>query len=944
MAGSNDGDDSPRESVEGGNQRSVEEVAELRREVRELAQQMSQFMLLAQTSMQPRTREEPAGTMEGVADRGGATESAAARAARVQEGAPRPGSARDDEYPREHFRESGPSGRHSGEAGGFDPREVRVAAAHNQGGYSSSMEGGGTAVGFGYGATTPAMGYQSARYTSPSFSGKAKDFTRWLEDFILAANAANLMEQFEESGVVEIPVNSGKSKYVLSQQYRSEQVELAFHAWNFLYHALKENDRQIMKRAETPQGALRELKGIYDPESSVQPSEDLKSLTTTKIPRAANPQNALNEMLQTAKSLTAKGLTVNETFVLHLFLDALPDEYSMTKHNLRHARELTRAGVLKEVMIEYKAIRDRLEQGKGKGAKGAEQAYLADGKERSSRSQGRGRGGGRGRSSSRGRGGRFGRGYGGRGRGGRTGGPGGVEESKSGSSGGADGGGGSVGYRFTGRCFRCGHHGHQAFGCTTSEKDFVPWCERCEGWGHTKDKCSTEEAVLAEVVEQESDVDSVESMAFCAVAGTPGKCGTVDAVGLVGVAEQGQAMYVADTAATCSMFRCADHFVNYRECSGWVKGIGGDKNPVPLLGYGDVTVVLQTDDGGVQVPVPNAAHVPEAPYNLLSLTTLAEEGHTYSGMKGGLTLTTKAGGEVWFPRTGKLLIIVPGDAKAATPTDLNEYHLAHGHVHEKALRKTAEQQGVQLTEGPLLPCLGCSMSKGMQIRSVGGNWYTLIIRDDFSRWTRVFFLKRKSDAAVGFEKFLADYRTKGIPCEVYIARTDGGGEFQGQFAEVCRRHGIKQEFTPPHTPKYNGVAERALGMITDAALASRIQATQLFPDAPNNPGLWAEAISCACHQLNCTSTTANEGDKSPYELFHGSPPPVGATYPFLKPAVFKSRRKTKSEPKGAKGWYLGPAHNHPRDCVRMLTEAGTVKVKRERERSGCTTPSFGGGK
>ncbi|CAB1117549.1 unnamed protein product [Ectocarpus sp. CCAP 1310/34] len=220
----------------------------------------------------------------------------------------------------------------------------------------------------------------------------------------------------------------------------------------------------------------------------------------------------------------------------------------------------------------------------------------------------------------------------------------------------------------------------------------------------------------------------VEDQAFCAVAVPPGECGTVGEVGLVGVVGQGQAVYVADTAATCSMFRCADNFVNYRERSGWVKGIGGDKAPVPLLGYGDVTLVLQTEDGGVPVPVLNAAHVPEAPYNLLSLSSLAEEGHTYSGMKGGLTLTTQAGGEVWFPRTGKLLtqrgyqiqptlhtvcaaLIVPGDAKAATPTDLNEYHLAHGHAHETLLRITAEQQGVQLTDGPLLPCLGCSMSK-----------------------------------------------------------------------------------------------------------------------------------------------------------------------------------------------------------------------------------------
>ena len=86
----------------------------------------------------------------------------------------------------------------------------------------------------------------------------------------------------------------------------------------------------------------------------------------------------------------------------------------------------------------------------------------------------------------------------------------------------------------------------------------------------------------------------------------------------------------------------------------------------------------------------------------------------------------------------------------------------------------------------------------MQLKSLGGNWYTLIARDDSTRWTRIFFLKRKSEAADAFEQYLADYRMEGSPCEVFVARTDGGGEFQGPFAAVCRRHGIKQELTPPN--------------------------------------------------------------------------------------------------------------------------------------------------
>ena len=132
---------------------------------------------------------------------------------------------------------------------------MRVAAAH-QGGFSSTT-GGGVAAGYAGGFGVPAMGagYQSVKYSSPPFDGKAKNFKSWLQDFCLVANGANLLDHLQE-GTVEVPVNSGQSKHSLCQQYPPEQVELAFHAWNFLNHALvKGDDKKTMKRAQTPQGA-----------------------------------------------------------------------------------------------------------------------------------------------------------------------------------------------------------------------------------------------------------------------------------------------------------------------------------------------------------------------------------------------------------------------------------------------------------------------------------------------------------------------------------------------------------------------------------------------------------------------------------------------------------------------------------------------------------------
>ena len=59
-------------------------------------------------------------------------------------------------------------------------------------------------------------------------------------------------------------------------------------------------------------------------------------------------------------------------------------------------------------------------------------------------------------------------------------------------------------------------------------------------------------------------------------------------------------------------------------------------------------------------------------------------------------------------------VIAPGQAKApTTPTDMNTFHCTYGHSHEVLLKKTAEQQGVNLS-GELYECRGCLMTKGLR--------------------------------------------------------------------------------------------------------------------------------------------------------------------------------------------------------------------------------------
>ena len=97
----------------------------------------------------------------------------------------------------------------------------------------------------------------------------------------------------------------------------------------------------------------------------------------------------------------------------------------------------------------------------------------------------------------------------------------------------------------------------------------------------------------------------------------------------------------------------------------------------------------------------------------------------------------------------------------------------------------------------------------------------------------MYLLGKKSDAASAFESSLAKVRADSTPSAVMAVRLDNEGLlFGGEFGKLCRKRGIKQECTSADSPKYTGVAERALALINNTALTARIQAPVRYKDAP----------------------------------------------------------------------------------------------------------------
>ena len=295
---------------------------------------------------------------------------------------------------------------------------------------------------------------------------------------------------------------------------------------------------------------------------------------------------------------------------------------------------------------------------------------------------------------------------------------------------------------------------------------------------------------------------------------------------------------ICDSGASCHMSYSSTGMINYREADATMRTASG--KGYPIEGYGDLPLTFRSSSGEVPLLLCNVAHVPSVSYHLLSLRVAADNGHTYTGNKNGVTVKFKTGETIFFPSVGRLnflyayrpgalddenanAVFGPGreSSNRGTPGGINAFHAAHAHAHEGALRKTAKQMSVTL-KGELHECKGCSMAKGIRmsvpskthgraakrlfrvfvdlrgkkhVASIGGNKYPMIVRDDFSRHAWMYFVSHKHDAASAFEKFLVDLRVEGTPSEVVIVRSDDGGEFmEGKFGKLCRERKVKQEF------------------------------------------------------------------------------------------------------------------------------------------------------
>jgi transposase InsO family protein len=127
--------------------------------------------------------------------------------------------------------------------------------------------------------------------------------------------------------------------------------------------------------------------------------------------------------------------------------------------------------------------------------------------------------------------------------------------------------------------------------------------------------------------------------------------------------------------------------------------------------------------------------------------------------------------------------------------------------------------------------------------SIGEGKYCLVIVDDYSHFTWVFFLQDKSQTQETLKGFLRRVQNE-FGLRIKKNRSDNGTEFKNsQIEGFLEDEGIKHEFSSPYTPQQNGVVERKNRTLLDMART-------MLDEYKTSDRFWAEAINTACYAIN----------------------------------------------------------------------------------------------
>jgi transposase InsO family protein len=303
--------------------------------------------------------------------------------------------------------------------------------------------------------------------------------------------------------------------------------------------------------------------------------------------------------------------------------------------------------------------------------------------------------------------------------------------------------------------------------------------------------------------------------------------------------------------------------------------------------------------------ISNVFLVDSLDYNLLFVSQLCKMGYVYLFTDVGVTVFRRSDDSIAFKGVldGQLYLVNFNDNKAELDTCLIAntnmgwlWHHRLAHVGMKNLHKllkgehilgltnvhfekdricstcqVGKQVGVHhphkniMTTDRPLELLHMDLFGSIAYISISRSKYCLVIVDDYSCFTWVFFLQEKSQTQETLKRFLRRAQNE-FGLRIKKIRSDNGTEFKNsQIEGFLEEEGINHEFSP-YTPQQNGVVERKNRTLLNMART-------MLDEYKILDRFWAEAINTACNSIN-RLYLHQILKKTSYELLTGKKPNV----------------------------------------------------------------------
>jgi hypothetical protein len=425
-------------------------------------------------------------------------------------------------------------------------------------------------------------------------------------------------------------------------------------------------------------------------------------------------------------------------------------------------------------------------------------------------------------------------------------------------------------------------------------------------------------------------------------------------------------MWIIDSGATAHVCNDRNRFNNYKEVKN--RGIEvATKEISKVYGIGDIITEFKSNDSTITLELRDVLHVPNFTKNLISVDEIFMQGHDVDFKQKHQAILVDANEEkkinmerinkLWHVREVDSFITNDKAYYTNAPDDVYLWHQRLGHQNFQMIFKLKDQvHGLKLPNIPYsdiknFQCEICQLTKFKKIpfqkehvatrakkplelihTDIGylihttwfGEKYVISFIDDYTRLQKLYLMKTKSseEALEKFKEYL-NYVGRYHRTEYKTLRADGGGEFTSKdFKQFCKNNKIHQQFTTPHTPEQNGVAERnwetinnmVRGMIKDAKLDER----------------WCGLATLMAAEIrNQSLTNGLKSAKTPYEMFYGKKPDLNKLRKFGSVAYVKNESPNirKADDKSFKSIFLG-FDDHTKGYIVYDLKNDRIKISR----------------